>query len=707
MPPPSAPAAITAEGGSPRPELEFFNGLGGFAEGGREYVAVMGPAQATPAPWLNVVANRSFGFQVSESGSGYTWSENSRENQLTPWSNDPVGDPAGEAIYVRDDDSGEVWGPTALPIRLDESTYVARHGPGYSRFEHAHDGIALELVQFVPIDDPVKVSILTLENRSPRTRHLSVAAFAEWVLGTSRGGSAAHIVSELEPATGALLARNPWNTEFGGRVAFLDLGGRQSSWTADRTEFLGRNGGPDRPAGLERGHRLGGAVGAGMDPCAALQATLELAPGARTEVRVLLGEAAGTEAARALIERWRAADHEAALSAVRTWWDDVLGTVQVRTPDRSMDIMVNSWLLYQALSSRLWARTAFYQAGGAYGFRDQLQDVVALTTAQRQLPREHLLRAAARQFPEGDVQHWWHPPSGRGVRTRISDDRLWLPYAVDRYVAVTGDAAVLDEDVPFIDGPLLRPDQVDLYFEPARAAETASLFEHCARAIDVSLRVGAHGLPLIGSGDWNDGMNRVGHEGRGESVWLGWFLHAVMAAFAPIAEARGDQRRADQWRAHMKALRRALEREGWDGDWYRRAFFDDGTPLGSAMNAECRIDSIAQSWAVLSGAANPEHAARAMAAVDQYLIRRGDGLVLLFTPPFDTSDVHPGYVKGYLPGIRENGGQYTHGAIWAALAFAALGEGDKAGELFSILNPINHASTRAGVHRYKVEPYVM
>jgi len=707
VPRPSTPTAIVEEGGWPRPELEFFNGLGGFADGGREYVAVMGPAQATPAPWLNVIANRSFGFQVSESGCGYSWSENSRENQLTPWSNDPVGDPAGEAIYVRDDDSGDVWGPTPLPIRLDESTYVARHGPGYSRFEHAHDGIALELVQFVPLDDPVKLSILTLENRSARTRHLSVTAFAEWVLGTSRGASAAHIVSELEPATGALLARNPWNTEFGGRVAFLDLGGRQSSWTADRTEFLGRNGGPDRPAGLALGHRLEGAVGAGMDPCAALQATVELAPGARTEVRVLLGEAAGTEAARTLVERWRTADHEATLGAVRTWWDDVLGTVQVRTPDRSMDIMVNTWLLYQALSSRLWARTAFYQAGGAYGFRDQLQDVVALTAAQRQLPREHLLRAAARQFSEGDVQHWWHPPSGRGVRTRISDDRLWLPYAVDRYVAVTGDAAVLDEDVPFIDGPLLRPDQVDLYFEPARAAESASLFEHCARAIDASLRVGAHGLPLIGSGDWNDGMNRVGHEGRGESVWLGWFLHAVMAAFAPIAEARGERRRAEQWRAHLKALRRALERDGWDGDWYRRAFFDDGTPLGSAANVECRIDSIAQSWAVLSGAANPDHAARAMAAVDQYLIRRGDGLVLLFTPPFDTSDVDPGYVKGYLPGIRENGGQYTHGAIWAALAFAALGDGDKAGELFSILNPINHASTRAGVHRYKVEPYVM
>jgi len=710
-PPPSVSPSGSPSDHAPavafRPDLEFFNGIGGFAEGGREYVVVLGPGQSTPAPWLNVIANPSFGFQASESGSGYTWSENSRENQLTPWSNDPVGDGSGEAIYIRDDDSGELWGPTALPIRIDDSTYIARHGPGYSRFEHEHDGIGLELLQLVPLDDPVKISILAIANRSGRTRRLSVTAYAEWVLGTSRGDAAPHIVTDRQPATGALLARNPWNTEFGGRVAFLDLGGHQTGWTADRTEFLGRNGAPNQPAGLDRGHRLQGAVGAGMDPCAAVQVTVELPPGARTEVRLLLGEADDAEAAAGLIGKWRAADHAATLRGVRTWWDDLLGTVQVRTPDRSMDIMVNSWLLYQALACRLWARGGFYQAGGAYGFRDQLQDVAALITAQRKLPREHLLRAAARQFVEGDVQHWWHPPSGRGVRTWISDDRLWLPYAVDRYVTVTGDAAVLDEAVPFIDGPALQPEQTDLYFQPERSAESASLFEHCARAIDVSLAVGRHGLPLMGSGDWNDGMNRVGHEGRGESVWLGWFLHAVMAAFVPIAEQRGDRRRAERWRAHMKSLRRALERDGWDGDWYRRAFFDDGTPLGSASNAECRIDSIAQSWSVLSGATDPVRAARAMAAVEEYLVRRGDGLVLLFTPPFDRSTVDPGYIKGYLPGIRENGGQYTHGAIWSTLAFAALGEGDKAGELFSILNPINHASTRAGVHRYKVEPYVM
>jgi len=692
---------------APRPELEFFNGLGGFADGGREYVAILGPGQATPAPWLNVIANASFGFQVSESGSGYTWSENARENQLTPWSNDPVCDPVSEAIYVRDDDSGELWGPTAQPIRCEESTYVARHGAGYSRFEHLHDGIALNLVQFVPLDNPLKVSVLTIENRSGRSRRLSVTAYAEWALGTSRGASAPRIVTALEPETRALLVRNPWNTEFGGRVAFLDLGGRQTAWTADRTEFLGRNGAPDRPAGLDRGHRLQGAAGAGMDPCAALQTSFALANGARTQVLVLLGEADEASAAADLIRRGRMADHEATLRGVASHWDDTQGTIQVRTPDRSMDILLNRWLIYQTLACRLWARTAFYQAGGAYGFRDQLQDVIALVTSRRELAREHLLRAAARQFAEGDVQHWWHPPSGRGVRTRISDDRLWLPYAVDRYLAVTGDTAVLDETVPYLEGPALRPDQADAYFQPERSPDSASLFEHCAAALDRSLAVGAHGLPLIGSGDWNDGMNRVGHEGRGESVWLGWFLHTVLAAFAPIAEARRERPRAERWRAHMKALRRALERDGWDGDWYRRAFFDDGTPLGSAINAECRIDSIAQSWAVLSGAANPPHAERAMAAVEEYLVRRGDGLVLLFTPPFDHSDVDPGYIKGYLPGIRENGGQYTHGAIWSVLAFAALGDGDKAGELFSILNPINHASTRAGVHRYKVEPYVM
>jgi cyclic beta-1,2-glucan synthetase len=469
---------------------------------------------------------------------------------------------------------------------------------------------------------------------------------------------------------------------------------------------LGRNGTPDHPAVLERRQRLSGRVGAGLDPCGALQTSVTIPPDGRAEVRVILGQTATLEEARALVGVYRGADVDGILRTVTTYWDDVLGGLQVRTPDRSMDVMLNRWLLYQTLASRVWARAGFYQASGAFGFRDQLQDVMALTVASRETARAHILSAAARQFVEGDVQHWWHPPSGRGTRTHVSDDRLWLPFATAHYVDITGDTTVLDEPVPFLEAPPLEEGQEDAYFEPAVSAERATLYEHGARAIERSLRFGSHGLPLMGTGDWNDGMNRVGRAGRGESIWLGWFLAATLARFAPLAEARGERERAGVWRAHGRTLARALEQHGWDGDWYRRAYFDDGTPLGSASSDDCRIDSIAQSWAVLSGVADPERATRAMAAVEAHLVRRGDGLILLFTPPFDHGSLDPGYIKGYLPGIRENGGQYTHAAIWAVIAFALLGDGDRAGELFTILNPINHASTRAGVHRYKVEPYV-
>ena len=687
--------------------LEFFNGLGGFADNGREYVIRLGEGLRTPEPWVNVIANSEFGFLVSESGAGFTWWLNSHENQLTPWSNDHVMDTPGEVIYVRDETTGEVWTPTALPIRDETATYVARHGQGYSRFQHGSHGILLDLVQFVAPDDPIKICRLTLQNNSARSRRLSVTAYVEWVLGSSRSASAPYVITEIDPQSGAFFARNARNSEFGERIAFADLAGKQTSFTGDRTEFLGRNGSPERPDGLELGHLLSGKVGAGLDPCAALQTSIELRAGARTEIVFFLGQTENREQSRELLRRYRTANLDQVFRDVTRRWDDILGTVQITTPDRGMDVLLNRWLLYQTLSCRIWARAGFYQLSGAYGFRDQLQDVMALTVAKRELTREQILRAAAHQFAAGDVQHWWHPPSGRGVRTRISDDRLWLPYAVIQFLEATGDATVLDEVIPFLEGDPLAVGQAESYFQPAISRESASLFEHCARALDCSLEVGSHGLPLMGTGDWNDGMNRVGQDGKGESVWLGWFLHTVLWEFARVADARGEHDRAEMWRLHVSALKAAIERDGWDGAWYRRAYADDGTAIGSAANSECRIDSIAQTWGVISGAADLGRAARAMGAVDQQLVRRPEGLILLLTPPFDHSPLDPGYIKGYVPGIRENGGQYTHAAAWTVLAFAALGDGDKAGELFRMLNPINRAISRASVQRYKVEPYVL
>ncbi|HEU4915829.1 MAG TPA: glucoamylase family protein [Acidimicrobiia bacterium] len=702
---PSAPELM---GGShPRPDREFHNGLGGFAADGSEYVVVLGEGQSTPAPWVNVVANRRFGFCVSESGSGYSWSENSRENQLTPWSNDPVADRPGEVLYVRDEESGEVWGPTALPIRDDAFGYLARHGPGYSEFEHRSRGIALHLHQTVPLEDPIKISRLRIRNLTGRRRRLSITAYVEWVLGTTRAVSPMQIVTERDEETGAVLARNPWNVDFGDRVAFADLGTGEVTITGNRAEFLGRYGSVDDPAALRLAGKLSETVGVGLDPCAAIQRSLTLAPNEEAEVVFLLGQGKDEAEARTLVQRYRRTDPEEVKAEVATRWNDVLGTIRVKTPDRSFDLMINQWLLYQTLACRVLARTAFYQSGGAFGFRDQLQDVMALVTPMRDTAREHLLRAAAHQFEEGDVLHWWHEPSGKGVRTRISDDYLWLPYAVAHYLEVTGDQEILGEVVPYLRGMELAAGQDETFFTPERSSAEGTIFDHCRRALDRALsRLGGRGLPLIGTGDWNDGFNRVGREGRGESVWLGWFLEANLSRFADIADELKEIELAATWRRGAHRLRASLEAEAWDGDWYRRAFFDDGTPLGSSDNPECRIDSIAQSWSVIHRGAPADRAQRAMDSVEEYLVHRGDGLVLLFTPPFDEWDVDPGYIKGYLPGVRENGGQYTHAAIWCVIAFATLGDGDRAGELFSLLNPINHASTRAGIHRYRVEPYV-
>ncbi len=595
-----------------------------------------------------------------------------------------------------------------MPVLSGQPTRV-RHGQGYTVFERNTHGLVHELTLFVPLEDPIKLIRLRLKNAGDQPRRLSAVYYAEWVLGLTRDSAAMHVVTEVDEETGALLARNAFRPDFAGRVAFADVDHRPRSLTADRLSFLGRHGSVAAPSALGR-IDLTAREGAALDPCAAIQVALELEPGAEVEVLFLLGEADGVDAVRKLVRHYREPGRAAqVLRDVQARWDDLLGTVQVRTPDTALDLLVNRWLLYQVLACRYWARSGFYQSGGAYGFRDQLQDVMALVHAAPEYTREHILRAASHQFLEGDVQHWWHPPTGRGIRTRIADDPLWLPFVVSHYVAATGDAAILDQAVPYLQARLLKPDQEDDYGLPAVAEPPGTLYDHCLRAFDRvdHQGVGAHGLPLMLHGDWNDGMNRIGSQGKGESVWLAWFAIAGLGRFAAIAESRGDVARASALRRQAEALRSAVEANAWDGDWYRRAYFDDGTPLGSAQNVACRIDSIAQSWAVLSGAGDPARASRALQAVDEYLVDRDGRLILLFTPPFDAEPIDPGYIKGYLPGIRENGGQYTHAATWVVWAFAQLGQGRHGVELLDLLNPIRHAQDPQGVERYKVEPYVV
>ncbi len=567
--------------------------------------------------------------------------------------------------------------------------------------------MGVELLQFVPPSDAIKLSQLKLHNRSTQRRRLSITLYVEWALGANGAVSAPFVTTSRDAATGALLARNRWRADFGDRVAFVDLAGQRCAGTADRLAFLGRYGTVARPVALANGARLEERTGAGLSPCGALQTVVEIAPGQQINLAAMLGEASSDAAVSVLIKKYREADLDAVLGEVRQQWNDVLDTVQVRTPSRAMDVLLNDWLLYQALVCRMWARTAYYQSSGAYGFRDQLQDAMALCIACPKVAREHLLRAAGRQFVQGDVQHWWLPPAGQGVRTHISDDRLWLPHVAAHYVATTGDAAVLDEVLPFLDGPPIKPGDADAYFQPGMSSERASLYEHAARAIDSGLTQGAHGLPLMGAGDWNDGMNLVGAEGRGESIWLAWFLLATMTAFEPLALARGDADRVDAWRRYASGLRKVLESDvAWDGDWYRRGYYDNGAPLGSHESDECKIDVIAQSWSAIAGAGPVEHAAKAMDSVDRYLVMHKEKIALLLAPPFDRTRDNPGYIKGYPPGIRENGGQYTHGATWSVFAYAKLGQGERAMAMFDMLNPIRHSDTPQAIDRYKVEPYV-
>ena len=680
------------------------NGLGGFSPDGKEYVIYLQAGQHTPLPWVNVIANPQFGFLVSEAGAGCTWAENSGENRLTPWRNDPLTDMPGEALYLRDEETGLVWSPTPLPAG-GETACLIRHGAGYSTFESQSHGLHQHLRLYAVLDAPVKIVRLRLENLWKRPRRITVTCYAEWVLGVTRQENQAFVTPEFDPARHTLLASNPFNTEFGERVAFLAANKKPHGVTADRTEFLGRMGSLQAPEALGR-IGLGSRVNAGLDPCAAVQLHVDLGPGQVEEVFFLIGEGANRAESLALIDQFQTQGQvEAAWQAVHTWWDELLGTITVQTPDPSMDLMLNRWLLYQTLACRLWGRTGLYQSSGAFGFRDQLQDVLALLHARPDLARQQVLNAARHQFEAGDVLHWWNPPSGRGVRTHFTDDLLWLPYVTAEYVVATGDNSILTEKIPFLKGEPLKAGEGERYAQYEATSDLYTLYEHCRRAIEKGSTSGAHGLPLMGAGDWNDGMNRVGVAGRGESVWLGWFLYSTLKRFGWLCQLMKDDPEPIQQQA--ECLAQALESHAWDGNWYLRAFYDDGSPLGSSQNSECRIDSIAQSWAVLSGAADPERAAQAMESVYDLLVQPAGRMILLFTPPFDKTRRDPGYIKGYLPGVRENGGQYTHAAIWAVRAFAKLGQGDRAAALFRLLNPIDHTDTPEKAARYQVEPYVI
>ncbi len=687
--------------------LEYFNDLGGFNVERENYTILLKDFINTPAPWINVISNGDFGFHVSECGSAYTWHQNSRENKITTWSNDWISDECSEAIYLRDDIHGNVWSITPKPIR-DGGEYLIEHGFGYSNFKHQACGIMGEVTMFVPMEHNVKLCKIKLKNNSDIARELSMTYYAELVMGVVPQHTAQHIVTYLNEENEYIYATNCYSQHFGKLNAFLRLyGGEQQSFTGNKSEFLGRGGSVENPEALKR-VRLSNNVGAGLDPCLAVTSKIHLEPNMEIELVAMLGENESLDNISNQIvefEDFERVDTE--LENVKNYWNKLLHTVQVKTPDKSMDLMLNGWLMYQTIVCRLWARTAFYQSGGAYGFRDQLQDVMSLSMIEPSITRKQILYSASRQFVEGDVQHWWHPVVDSGIRTRFSDDLLWLPYVTMDYIKNTGDFAILDEEAKYLMDTPLSEGEDERYNISGRSDFTGSIYEHCIKAIDRALKFGSHNIPLMGSGDWNDGMSTVGNKGKGESVWLGWFLYDILNDFFEACTYKNDDERLQRYKEMQEYIRTNLEENAWDGNWYRRAYFDDGTPLGSSQNEECQIDSLSQSWSVISGAANKERAVEAMESLEHYLIKEDNGMILLLTPPFSKSKLEPGYIKGYVPGVRENGGQYTHAATWVILAFAKLNKGDKAAKLYNMINPINHTKTFIDCERYKTEPYVM
>lgn len=687
-------------------DLIYFNGTGGFSPDGKEYVIITDDKKRTPAPWVNVIANEHFGTVISESGSAYTWTENAHELRLTPWSNDPVSDSTGEAFYIRDEETGHFWSTTLLPAG-SKSPYITKHGFGYSIFEHLEDGIFTKMTVYVDITAAVKFTVLKIKNQSGRPRKLSATGYTEWVLGDNRMKTAMHIHTEMDPESGAIFAKNQYNTEFGHRVAFFDVDYLKKTFTCDRTEFIGRNGHLRNPDAMSC-TKLSGKIGLALDPCAAIQVPFFVEDGEEQEIVFRLGSGKDANEASIIVKQFRGEiSANASLEKTKKYWEDIISAVRIETPDTAINLITNGWLTYQTLSSRLWGRSGFYQSGGAYGFRDQLQDVISLLHTQPDLARKQIILCASHQFKEGDVQHWWHPPVGRGVRTRISDDYLWLPFVTAYYIKHTGDTTLLDVMADYIDGRQLNPEEESYFDLPMDSNTPATVYEHCVKAINHGLTMGIHGLPLIGTGDWNDGFDKVGQDGKGESVWLAFFLYEILIQFVEIADLHTDTVFATICKNQAEQLKINIDKHAWDGEWYKRAWFDDGTPLGSSKNEECKIDSIAQSWSVLSGGGNASLVQTAMESAYQNLVQKEAVIIQLLEPAFDKSALNPGYIKGYVPGVRENGGQYTHAAVWMIMAFAKLGNTKRVWELLNMINPVNHGKTAKEIDTYKVEPYVI
>jgi cellobiose phosphorylase len=685
-------------------EYEFFNGFGGFVNDGSEYEILLEGGIKPPVPWINVVANKKFGFQISESGGGFTWAYNSRENKITPWSNDPVTDRASEAIYILDETTGIIMTPMSLG-KSDRGIYRIRHGIGYSTFLHEEEQLIQELTVFTPLEEPVKLWMLKLTNQSDKIRYLSLSYYVEWVIGTNREHTNSYIYTGYNKEQDYFYAKNLYTFNFEDNISFMFSSECINGYTGDRQEFLGNKGSVQNPRGADA--QLSKNTGACYDSCGAIQTSIEIMPNESKTVLFALGQSNNRNEIKELRNKYKDITNASKeLDKVRLYWDELLGIIKVKTNDRAVDLLVNKWLLYQTISCRLNAKTAFYQCGGAIGFRDQLQDTLALQLADPGALHRQILIACSRQFEEGDVQHWWHPPQGVGVRTKITDDLLWLPYAVAVYIRTTGDYSVLTEEVNYIKGALLDENKHEIMFTPETSEKSGSVYEHCRKTIQRT-NFGRHGIPLMGGGDWNDGMNEVGIGGTGESVWLGWFFYKVLTEFIPLCYHERDVEYARELEQKKEELQKSIEENCWDGQWYLRAFYDDGSKLGSKDNDECMIDSISQSWSIISKAGSKEKTIKAMKSAWRYLVKEEEYMSLLLFPPFNKTEKNPGYIKNYLPGIRENGGQYTHAAVWLAIATAMMGDYNMAHKLFTMLNPIHITSNRRDALRYEKEPYVM